>query len=83
MLDADWFLWCSPTKVALSFRLDPAFLPEEEYPVRAYGLFLVVGDGFRGFHLRFKVRLHPLVDFLCGRADLVFVRRTWLVAVSA
>ncbi|GAA6003578.1 glutamate dehydrogenase (NAD(+)) [Rhodotorula paludigena] len=44
----------TPTKVALSFRLDPAFLPEEEYPVRAYGLFLVVGDGFRGFHLRFK-----------------------------
>ncbi|BGP01728.1 NAD-dependent glutamate dehydrogenase [Rhodotorula toruloides] len=42
------------TKVALSFRLDPDFLPESEYPVRAYGLFLVVGDGFRGFHLRFK-----------------------------
>ncbi|GAA6004199.1 hypothetical protein JCM10207_002478 [Rhodosporidiobolus poonsookiae] len=42
------------TKVALSFRLDPAFLPEAEYPVRAYGLFLVVGDGFRGFHLRMK-----------------------------
>ncbi|BGP41818.1 NAD-dependent glutamate dehydrogenase [Rhodotorula kratochvilovae] len=44
----------TPTKVALSFRLDPAFLPKDEYPVRAYGLFLVVGDGFRGFHLRFK-----------------------------
>ncbi|KPV72444.1 uncharacterized protein RHOBADRAFT_55909 [Rhodotorula graminis WP1] len=44
----------TPTKVALSFRLDPAFLPQDEYPVRAYGLFLVVGDGFRGFHLRFK-----------------------------
>jgi hypothetical protein len=44
----------TPTKVALSFRLDPAFLPESEYPVKAYGLFLVVGDGFRGFHLRFK-----------------------------
>ncbi|GAA5866946.1 hypothetical protein JCM8547_003926 [Rhodosporidiobolus lusitaniae] len=43
-----------PTKVALSFRLDPSFLPESEYPVRAYGLFLVIGDGFRGFHLRFK-----------------------------
>ncbi|GAA6031389.1 hypothetical protein JCM8097_005637 [Rhodosporidiobolus ruineniae] len=44
----------TPTKVALSFRLDPAFLPEVEYPVRAYGLFLVVGDGFRGLHLRMK-----------------------------
>ncbi|GAA5982795.1 hypothetical protein JCM11641_004626 [Rhodosporidiobolus odoratus] len=44
----------TPTKSALSFRLDPEFLPEVEYPVRAYGLFLVVGDGFRGLHLRFK-----------------------------
>ncbi|BGP18089.1 NAD-dependent glutamate dehydrogenase [Rhodosporidiobolus nylandii] len=44
----------TPTKTALSFRLDPSFLPEDEYPVRAYGLFLVCGDGFRGFHLRFK-----------------------------
>lgn len=44
----------TPTKVAISYRLDPAFLPEEEYPVPAYGLFLVVGNDFRGFHLRFK-----------------------------
>ncbi|POY71683.1 putative Glutamate dehydrogenase [Rhodotorula taiwanensis] len=42
------------TKAAISFRLNPDFLPESEYPVRAYGLFLVVGDGFRGFHLRMK-----------------------------
>lgn len=46
------------TKTAISFRLNPDFLPESEYPVRAYGLFLVVGDGFRGFHLRMKVRRH-------------------------
>jgi glutamate dehydrogenase len=44
----------TPTKVAISFRLDPAFLPESEYPIPAYGLFLVVGNEFRGFHLRFK-----------------------------
>ncbi|GAA6024717.1 hypothetical protein JCM11491_005166 [Sporobolomyces phaffii] len=44
----------TPTKAALSFRLDPEFLPEMEYPTRAYGLFLVIGDGFRGFHLRMK-----------------------------
>lgn len=43
-----------PTKVAISYRLDPSFLPESEYPVPAYGLFLVVGNEFRGFHLRFK-----------------------------
>lgn len=42
------------TKVALSFRLDPSFLPEIEYPTRLYGMFLVVGSEFRGFHLRFR-----------------------------
>ena len=43
-----------PTKVALSFRLDPAFLPEIEYPVKLFGMFLVIGSEFRGFHLRFR-----------------------------
>ncbi|KAI8141644.1 Glutamate/Leucine/Phenylalanine/Valine dehydrogenase-domain-containing protein [Fennellomyces sp. T-0311] len=42
------------TKVALSFRLDPSFLPEIEYPTKLYGMFLVVGSEFRGFHLRFR-----------------------------
>ncbi|CAO3644517.1 unnamed protein product [Mucor hiemalis] len=41
------------TKVALSFRMDPSFLPEVEYPTPLYGMFLVVGSEFRGFHLRF------------------------------
>ncbi|KAG5928543.1 glutamate dehydrogenase (NADP(+)) gdh1 [Claviceps africana] len=44
----------TPTKVALSFRLDPAFLPEVEYPRRLYGMFLVIGAESRGFHLRFR-----------------------------
>jgi glutamate dehydrogenase len=43
-----------PTKVALSFRMDPRFLPELEYPTRLFGMFLVVGSEFRGFHLRFR-----------------------------
>ncbi|KAI8073410.1 Glutamate/Leucine/Phenylalanine/Valine dehydrogenase-domain-containing protein [Gilbertella persicaria] len=42
------------TKVALSFRMDPKFLPEIEYPTPLYGMFLVVGSEFRGFHLRFS-----------------------------
>ncbi|KAJ3367531.1 NAD-dependent glutamate dehydrogenase [Allomyces arbusculus] len=42
-----------PTKVALSFRLDPAFLSAIEYPTKPYGVFLVVGPEFRGFHIRF------------------------------
>ncbi|CEL04381.1 Putative NAD-specific glutamate dehydrogenase [Aspergillus calidoustus] len=44
----------TPTKVALSFRLNPAFLPEHEYPQRLYGMFLVISSEFRGFHLRFR-----------------------------
>ncbi|RLV93445.1 hypothetical protein JA1_002529 [Spathaspora sp. JA1] len=42
------------TKVALSFRLDPSFLPVSEYPERPYGMFFVVGSDFRGFHIRFR-----------------------------
>ncbi|KAK4232077.1 Glutamate/Leucine/Phenylalanine/Valine dehydrogenase-domain-containing protein [Podospora fimiseda] len=44
----------TPTKVALSFRLDPSFLPAFEYPTRLYGMFLVISAESRGFHLRFK-----------------------------
>ncbi|KAJ1961542.1 NAD-dependent glutamate dehydrogenase [Dipsacomyces acuminosporus] len=43
-----------PTKVALSFRLDPGFLPSIEYPAKPYGVFLVIGNEFRGFHVRFQ-----------------------------
>ncbi|BFZ57982.1 NAD-dependent glutamate dehydrogenase [Savitreella phatthalungensis] len=43
-----------PTKTAISFRLDPSFLPPEEYPEPLYGMFLVIGDEFRGTHLRFR-----------------------------
>lgn len=44
----------TPTKVALSFRLNPDFLPVEEYPQPLYGMFLVISSEFRGFHLRFR-----------------------------
>ena len=44
----------TPTKVALSFRLNPNFLPEVEYPQPLFGMFLVISSEFRGFHLRFR-----------------------------
>ncbi|KAL9085492.1 MAG: hypothetical protein Q9159_004687 [Coniocarpon cinnabarinum] len=44
----------TPTKVALSFRLEPSFLPRAEYSLPLYGMFLVIASEFRGFHLRFK-----------------------------
>lgn len=44
----------TPTKVALSFRLDPKFLPAIEYPQPLYGMFFVISSESRGFHLRFR-----------------------------
>lgn len=44
----------TPTKVALSFRLDPSFLPSFEYSKPLFGMFLVITSESRGFHLRFK-----------------------------
>lgn len=44
----------TPTKQAVSFRLDASFLPPEEYSEPLFGMFLVIGSEFRGFHLRFK-----------------------------
>jgi len=44
----------TPTKVALSFRLDPKFLPDLEYPQPLYGMFFVISSESRGFHLRFR-----------------------------
>ncbi|KAF2687961.1 NAD-specific glutamate dehydrogenase-like protein [Lentithecium fluviatile CBS 122367] len=44
----------TPTKVALSFRMNPQFLPPSEYPQPLYGMFLVISSEFRGFHLRFR-----------------------------
>lgn len=42
------------TKVAISFRLDPSFLPKSEYPETPFGMFFIVGSDFRGFHIRFR-----------------------------
>jgi glutamate dehydrogenase len=34
-----------PHKTALSFRLDPSFLPASDYPDKPYGVFFIVGSG--------------------------------------
>lgn len=41
------------SKVALSFRLDSAFLKSSDFPNVPYAIFFVVGAEFRGFHVRF------------------------------
>ena len=42
------------SKIALSFRLDPSFTADIDYPDRPFAVFLVIGSEFRGFHLRFR-----------------------------
>jgi hypothetical protein len=37
--------------VALSFRLDPAFL-SADFPARPHGIFMSIGAEYRGFHVR-------------------------------
>jgi glutamate dehydrogenase len=68
----------TPTKVALSFRLKPSaeFLPENEYPQPLYGMFLVIGSEFRGFHLRFR-------DIARGGIRIVKSRNKELYAINA
>ncbi|KAI0462822.1 hypothetical protein LJB42_003625 [Komagataella kurtzmanii] len=51
ILKTNFFL---PSKIAISFRLEPSFLPALEYPNKPFGMFFVVGSEFRGFHIRFR-----------------------------
>ena len=39
---------------AESFRLDPRFLVDSDWPQVPFGLFFVMGSDFQGFHIRFK-----------------------------
>ncbi|PUU81771.1 Glutamate/Leucine/Phenylalanine/Valine dehydrogenase-domain-containing protein [Tuber borchii] len=66
----------TPTKVALSFRLHPRFLPAVEYPQPLFGMFLVIGSEFRGFHLRFR-------DIARGGIRIVKSRNREAYAINA
>ncbi|MDZ7261145.1 MAG: NAD-glutamate dehydrogenase, partial [candidate division KSB1 bacterium] len=42
-------------KASLAFRLDPVrFLDPIAYPEKPYGVFMILGKEFRGFHVRFR-----------------------------
>lgn len=51
ILETNFFI---TSKLAISFKLKPTFLPKEEYPNTPFGMFFVVGSDFRGFHIRFR-----------------------------
>ncbi|GIX61222.1 glutamate/leucine/phenylalanine/valine dehydrogenase family protein [Babesia caballi] len=41
-------------KMSLTFRLDPSFLSKNDYPQTPYGIVMILGPYFRGFHIRFS-----------------------------
>lgn len=57
------------TKVALSFRLNPDFLPTSEYPDTPFGMFFIVGNDFRGFHIRFRDIARGGIRIVKSRSD--------------
>jgi glutamate dehydrogenase len=45
----------NPNKSATSFRLDPSvFLKDMKLPEVPYGMYLILGRDFTGFHIRFR-----------------------------
>ncbi|MDD5067805.1 MAG: NAD-glutamate dehydrogenase, partial [bacterium] len=62
-----------PRKAALSFKLDPGFLSNQEKAVRPFALFYLYGRRFKGYHVRFQdisrggvriVRSHTREEYL-------------------
>jgi len=41
-------------KDSLAFRLEADFLNPVDYPAKPWGIFYILGKGFRGFHIRFR-----------------------------
>ncbi|KAE9389948.1 hypothetical protein BT96DRAFT_967873 [Gymnopus androsaceus JB14] len=64
-----------PTKVTLSFPLDPGFLPEVEYPKKPFTMFFVIGNEFRGFHIRFR-------DVARGGIRIVMIRNKEMHSIN-
>lgn len=60
-------------KVAISFRLLPELImPKVEYPDTPYGLFFVVGNTFKGFHIRFKDVARGGIRIVCSRNQDIY-----------
>lgn len=60
-------------KVAISFRLDPKLImPKIEYPETPYGLFFVVGNTFKAFHIRFRDIARGGIRIVCSNTQYVY-----------
>lgn len=60
-------------KVAISFRLDPTLImPIVEYPDTPYGIFFVIGNTFKGFHIRFRDISRGGIRIVCSKTQDIF-----------
>ncbi|GAV48114.1 hypothetical protein ZYGR_0I04110 [Zygosaccharomyces rouxii] len=60
-------------KVAISFRLDPKLIMTAiEYPETPYGIFFVVGNTFKGFHIRFRDVARGGIRIVCSKTQDVY-----------
>lgn len=64
-------------KVAISFRLDPKLImPLTEYPETPYGIFFVVGNTFKAFHIRFRDVARGGIRIVCSRTQDVYEKNS-------
>ncbi|SCU98232.1 LAMI_0F13652g1_1 [Lachancea mirantina] len=60
-------------KVAISFRLDPSIImPRTEFPETPYGIFFVVGNTFKAFHIRFRDIARGGIRIVCSRTQDIY-----------
>lgn len=63
-------------KTAISYRFDASFLKESDYPTVPYGLFLIIGAEFRGFHVRFDDVARGGIRLIRSGNKQLFLRNT-------
>lgn len=64
-------------KVAISFRLDPALIiPKVEYPDTPFGIFFVVGNTFKAFHIRFRDIARGGIRIVCSKTQDIYDKNT-------
>ncbi|KAG0665323.1 NAD-dependent glutamate dehydrogenase [Maudiozyma exigua] len=64
-------------KVAISFRLNPGLIiPKVEYPDTPYGIFFVVGNTFKAFHIRFRDIARGGIRIVCSKTQDIYDKNT-------
>ncbi|MBW6485974.1 MAG: NAD-glutamate dehydrogenase [Syntrophobacterales bacterium] len=67
-------------KACMAYRLDPGIVDPVDFPEKIFGLFLLIGHDFHGFHVRFRdiarggIRIvkSPSIDLYAHNIDTIF-----------